>query len=200
MGKYILKRTGMMAIILFLIVSIAFFVLRLMPGSPYDDDQDLTPEAIEALNANQLFEELPETYTIFVTENDIYGFGDGIYPIERVIVTHEQLFNDRAHILYVNGAYRGNDPLGELMHDFCCNDPDDMKNEMLAEASRYYKENPKGVEIMCKVIEEMREEVEERTMLNAIKNIMEGLKYTAQQAMELLKIPADDQPKYLAKL
>ena len=53
---------------------------------------------------------------------------------------------------------------------------------------------------MCKVIEEMREEVEERTMLNAIKNIMEGLKYTAQQAMELLKIPADDQPKYLAKL
>ena len=86
------------------------------------------------------------------------------------------------------------------MHDFCCNDPDDMKNEMLAETSRYYKENPKGVEIMCKVIEEMREEVEERTMLNAIKNIMEGLKYTAQQAMELLKIPADDQPKYLAKL
>ena len=51
MGKYILKRTGMMAIILFLIVSIAFFVLRLMPGSPYEDDQDLTPEAIEALNA-----------------------------------------------------------------------------------------------------------------------------------------------------
>ena len=86
------------------------------------------------------------------------------------------------------------------MHDFCCNDPDDMKNAMLAEASRYYKENPKGVEIMCKVIEEMREEVEERTLLNAVKNIMEGLKYTAQQAMEPLKIPADDQPKYLAKL
>ena len=46
MGKYILKRTGMMVLILFLIVSIAFFVLRLMPGSPYDDDQDLSPEAI----------------------------------------------------------------------------------------------------------------------------------------------------------
>ena len=51
MGNYILKRIGMMALVLFLIVSIAFFVLRLMPGSPYDDDQDLTPEAIEALNA-----------------------------------------------------------------------------------------------------------------------------------------------------
>ena len=56
------------------------------------------------------------------------------------------------------------------------------------------------MEIVCQIIEEMREEVEERTMINAIKNIMDGLKYTAQQAMELLKIPADDQPKYLAKL
>ena len=79
-----------------------------------------------------------------------------------------------------------------------------MKNEMLAEASRYYKENPKGVEIMCKAMEEMREESYqkgiEQNRLESIKNIMEGLKYTAQQAMELLKIPADDQPKYLAKL
>lgn len=144
--------------------------------------------------------------------HDIYGFGDGIYPIERVIVTHEQLFNDRAHILYVNGAYRGNDSLGDLMHDFSCNDPDDMKNMMLAEASRYYKENPKGVEIMCKAMEEMREEsfqrgVEtgiqtgtEQNRLESIRNIMSNLKLTVYQAMDALGIPADDQPKYLAKL
>ena len=57
---------------------------------------------------------------------------------------------------------------------------------------------------MCKAMEEMREESYqkgiEQNRLESIKNIMEGLKYTAQQAMELLKIPADDQPKYLAKL
>lgn len=29
---------------------------------------------------------------------------------------------------------------------------------------------------------------------------MEGLKYTAQEAMDLLKIPVNDQPKYMAKL
>ena len=167
---------------------------------------------IESLNAGQLFEELPETYTIFVTEHDIYGFGDGIYPVERVVVTHGQLFNDRAHILYVNGAYRGEDPLGELMHDFCCSDPDDMKNKMLADASRYYKEDPKGVEIMCKAMEEMREEsfqrgVEtgiqtgtEQNRLESIRNIMSNLKLTVYQAMDALGIPADDQPKYLAKL
>ena len=79
---------------------------------------------------------------------------------------------------------------------------------MLAEASRYYKENPKGVEIMCKAMEEMREEsyqrgVEaggEQKVLESIKNIMKNLKLTVHQAMDALGIPADDQPKYLAKL
>ena len=67
MGKYILKRVGMMALVLFLIVSIAFFVLRLMPGSPYDDDQDLSPEAIEALNAKMhLDKPLPVQYWYFI--------------------------------------------------------------------------------------------------------------------------------------
>ena len=54
--------------------------------------------------------------------------------------------------------------------------------------------------MMCKAMDDFRDEIEVRTMVVAIKNIMEGLKYTAQQAMDLLKIPADEQPKYLAKI
>ena len=57
---------------------------------------------------------------------------------------------------------------------------------------------------MCRAMEELREESlkrgEEAALLRSIKNIMEGLKYTAQQAMDLLKIPVSDQPKYLSKL
>jgi len=67
MGKYILKRTGMMILILFLIVSIAFFVLRLMPGGPYDDEQELSPEAKEALNVKMhLNKPLPVQYFYFL--------------------------------------------------------------------------------------------------------------------------------------
>lgn len=51
MGKYILKRVGMMMLTLFIIISLAFFMLRLMPGGPYDDDEDLPPEAVAALKA-----------------------------------------------------------------------------------------------------------------------------------------------------
>ena len=168
-----------------------------------------------ALSFHQIFRngeipslEIPALIGIMNSKNlrmhDIYGFGDGIYPIERVIVTHEQLFNDRAHILYVNGAYRGNDSLGDLMHDFLCSDPDEMLTPILAEKARFLKTDPKGVDIMCKAMDELREQSikrgEEAALLMSIKNIMEGLKYTAQQAMDLLKIPASEQPKYLAKL
>ena len=97
-------------------------------------------------------------------------------------------------------CFKGNAPLGILINDFLCSDPDDMLTPLLAEKARYLKTDPKGVEIMCKQMDEMRKDVEQRTTLNAIKNIMEGLKYTAQQAMDLLKIPASDQPKYLSKL
>ncbi len=39
---------------------------------------------IESLDAGQEFEDLPETYTIFVTENDVFLKGDAAYPIERI--------------------------------------------------------------------------------------------------------------------
>lgn len=67
MGKYILKRTGMMVFVLFLIVSISFFTLRLMPGGPYEDDPDLSPEALETLNAKlHLDKPLPVQYYYYM--------------------------------------------------------------------------------------------------------------------------------------
>ena len=68
------------------------------------------------------------------------------------------------------------------------------------------------VDMCSKAIDDMRKESKEEgrsegrvegiesTRLESIRIVMERLKYTAQQAMEFLKIPAADQPKYLAKL
>ena len=38
------------------------------------------------------------------------------------------------------------------------------------------------------------------TQLKNIRSIMEGLKYTSEQAMDLLKIPAEDRQEYASKL
>ena len=57
---------------------------------------------------------------------------------------------------------------------------------------------------MCQAIEEMRQDSRnegiEQGRLESIRNLMVSLKCTAQQAMDLLQIPASDQSKYLAKL
>lgn len=45
---------------------------------------------------------------------------------------------------YVNGEYRGDDELGRLMHDFNCCDAEDMHYDVLADRTRYLKDDPKG--------------------------------------------------------
>ena len=47
--------------------------------------------------------------------------------------------------------------------------------------------------------EEIEKEVDKSTLKN-IKSVMVKLKYTAQQAMDLLEIPLKEQSKYAAKL
>ena len=159
---------------------------------------------VENLNAGQQFEELPTTYIIFITENDIWGAGKALYPIDRINSATGHAFDDRQHILYVNASYSGEDPLGILMHDFLCSDPDDMKTPLLAEKARYLKTDPKGVALMCKAMEDLREESikrgEEAALLRSIKNLMQTLGLSADKAMNALMIPVTDQAKYLAKL
>ena len=100
---------------------------------------------VENLHSGQEFKELPDTYTIFIIEKDFYGKGEPVYPIERINLATGKSFEDGEHILYVNGEYRGETNLGKLMHDFNCTQASDMNFELMADRTRYLKENPKGV-------------------------------------------------------
>jgi len=105
------------------------------------------------------FSVLPETFVIFITENDVIGKGKPIYSIERRIDDTDELFDDGENIIYVNGVDKdASTELGKLMHDFFCTDPDDMHYKELADKVRYFKEDEKGVATMCKVMEDMRNE------------------------------------------
>lgn len=43
-------------------------------------------------------------------------------------------------IIMNNDNIQYDTPLGRLMHDFCCKNPDDMHYKELAEKTRYFKE------------------------------------------------------------
>ena len=61
-----------------------------------------------------------------------------------------------------------------------------------------------GIQNMCDVLDRVEkkgmETGIENTTISNIKSLMETLKFTAQQAMDALRIPAAEQPKYAAKL
>ena len=58
---------------------------------------------IENLDETQDCKDLPDTYVIFITENDYYKAGKPIYIIQNMNLTLNQSFDDGTHILYVNG-------------------------------------------------------------------------------------------------
>lgn len=155
---------------------------------------------------------LPEQWVVFIMERDPYGEGRGTYLFERVEQSSNMALGDGTHLLYANGAYRGDDELGMLMHDFCESNPDEMRNSLMAERVRYFKRTPKRVTHMCEIFEEIRREGieigerrgielgEERAMLKSVRQLMERLSLTAQEAFDILNVPEAKRPHYLALL
>ena len=111
---------------------------------------------------------LKDTYIIFITEKDVLHEDRIISRIERTIQESGKLFNDGSHIVYVNGAKRGNDSeLARLLKDFFCSNPDDMHNKKLAQRARYLKFNEGGITEMCELMEELAREEAERAAKKA---------------------------------
>ena len=150
---------------------------------------------IENLHSGQEFKELPDTYTIFIIEKDFYGQGKAVYPIERINLATGKSFEDGEHILYVNGEYRGESDIGKLMHDFNCTQAADMNFELMAERTRYLKENPKGVQEMCKMMEDMRKEslkeVAKRMLADGMLTLEKIAEYAGLSLEEVKKLKAE---------
>lgn len=144
-------------------------------------DADITVSVDDAKN-------LPESYVIFITENDIFGKGLPLYHIERTVKECNTPFDDESHIIYVNGKYEGNDPIGDLMHDFHCKKADDMKNKLLAERARYLKEDEKGVKHMCRIMEDMEKEAKLEERLEMAAKILESGEMAESRVKELFNL------------
>ena len=121
------------------------------------------------LNPGQDFDELTENYVIFITRNDILGYGLAIYHVERVILEVDGFFGDGTHIIYVNSKIQEATELGRIMHDFHCKKAEDMYSRILADRVYELKETQKGVEFMCQEMEQIYYEGEKSGELKARK-------------------------------
>lgn len=135
------------------------------------------------------FDSLPETYVIFITERDTLKGGAPLYRFDRCNIETGEPLGDGTHIIYVNGAYRGDTPLGRLMHDFSCKNADDMHYAVLADRVRFFKESKEGVAAMSRVMEEicLKEREEGR-----IEGREENMRTVAQRMIALGKYALEE--------
>ena len=146
---------------------------------------------------------------IFITEHDVLGRGEAVYKIERCILNTGELFDDGAHILYVNGAYRGDTPVGRLMHDFFCTRPEDMHYTVLAGRAEQFKNGTEGSDTMCRAVEELWKEGREKGRNEGLeegrekgleegreKGLAEGQKLVAQKMLAAGKVTLEEIAEY----
>lgn len=114
---------------------------------------------MNTLEAGHDFDELPDSYVIFITRGDTLGCGLPLSRIERVVGETGAEFADGSHIIYVNAAMQDEETeLGRLMHDFHCKDASEMYSEVLARRVRELKETEEGVYSMCQEMDEIYNE------------------------------------------
>lgn len=112
----------------------------------------------QTLPPGQDYSRLPESYVIFITENDVLRKGLPIYHIDRTIRETGDEFGDGSHIIYVNASCQDDTPLGRLMEDFNNTEPKTMNYAEMADATKYFKYADEGVSYMCDFWEELLEE------------------------------------------
>lgn len=69
MIKYILKRLGISLVTIFIVITATFFLMRLMPGGPFDGEKPLPPEIKASLEAKYgLDKSLGEQYSMYLKD------------------------------------------------------------------------------------------------------------------------------------
>ena len=91
-----------------------------------------------------------------------------------------------------------------LIHDFSCKESKDMYYPELAKGIRHFKEEEGGRVIMCEAVERYAEKYAEKyaeryaegkridTLYETVKNLMETMQLSAEQAMSAIKISEND--------
>lgn len=115
----------------------------------------------DSLQVGQDFSEMPKRCMIVLTEKDFNSKDPMIQHIKKVDLMSGNTVESGEEEIIVNLAAETDDSeLGQFIRDWTNPNPDDIKNPVFAEALRYYKFNPKGVDKMYSMLEETRREAD----------------------------------------
>ena len=126
---------------------------------------------------------------IFITRNNILGYGLPLYHIDRQIKEINKAFQDEVHIIYVNSRKQDDTELGRLMHDLHCKRADKMHSPALAKGVHELKETQKGIELMCHEMEKIYSAgMESGEKRGELKTQKETVLFMAEEGMDVKQI------------
>ena len=132
---------------------------------------------------------------------DVLGHGLPIAHIDRIIRENGKEFGDEEHFIYVDSSKNDGGELGRLMHDFRVKEAKEMQAGALKDRVRELKETEKGVEHMCKEMEQLCDEARVEARMdekreNARSMAEDGL--TVDRIAKILKVNAKMVQEWLA--
>ena len=154
---------------------------------------------------------------VYISKFDMYKSGKALYHVDRIIRENGTMVDNGFSELYVNAEVQDDSDVAKLMDIFTRHDAyDDEMFPITSKRKRLFKTTEEGVNEMCEVIEKYiaegrregrsegrREGIRKgrrEGKAEAIRNLMESMSLTAEQAMKALKIPAGEFGKYMTLL
>ena len=154
---------------------------------------------------------------VYISKFDMYKSGKALYHVDRIIRENGTIVDNGFSELYVNAEVQDDSDVAKLMDIFTRHDAyDDEMFPITSKRKRLFKTTEEGVNEMCEVIEKYiaegrregrsegrREGIRKgrrEGKAEAIRNLMESMSLTAEQAMKALKIPAGEFGKYMTLL
>ena len=164
------------------------------------------------LKEGQPFKKLKDSYVIFIYRHDKFKKGLPVYHIDRYIRETGEIFEDGSHIVYVNGNYKGDDEIGQLMRDFHQVDPDHIHYAELSQGVKHFKEVEKGRDTMCEAVQEYAKEYAQEyakeyakeyaisEVAEKVKSLMGNTGFTLEKALDILGIQGEERKLIIEKL
>ena len=117
-----------------------------------------------SLVSNVEYEDMNDTYVIFILDNDPFEMGAERYCTEDALTfqPYDQKIRSRSHIVLINGKTNSDSAIGKLVKDFRCKDSENMQYNRLRERMKNIKRSEVMETMQSELDKIYEEEYEER--------------------------------------
>ena len=146
----------------------------------------------EFLRKGRDYNELPERYIFYISRKGIWKDGYTVYEEEKRFRQTGKKHNDGSHLIYVNAEIDDGSRIAKLMKYFKTADPFDDSEGELSKRVRFLKTEEGGIEIMCEIMERIREEGRESGMKESHKKTAWNLEKMGMPLDTIAKVVEED--------